>query len=115
MVKHGGADVVQVSQKVKETSLQLIVPDLEKSRLSKKEWLRIWLKNDHLYLIVVSSGHEERLLIVKADTPYGTLVLVKLLEEGAHAVVPELDHAVVEAESNDNSGKWVKPFVLLHS
>ena len=44
-----------------------------------------------------TSGHEERLRVVEVDAPDGPVVLVEAVEEGAHAVVPHLDDAAVEA------------------
>ena len=44
-----------------------------------------------------TSGHEERLRGVEVDAPDGPVVLVEAVEEGAHAVVPHLDDAAVEA------------------
>jgi hypothetical protein len=44
-----------------------------------------------------TSGHEERLRGVKVDAPDGPVVLVKAVEEGAHAVVPHLDDSAMEA------------------
>ena len=76
MVKHRGADVIQVAEQVEEATLLLVVP--------------------HLDLVVVPAGDKEGLLVVEADAPDRALVLVKLLQEGAHAVVPKLDHSVVQ-------------------
>ena len=36
---------------------------------------------------------------MEVNTPDGSFVLIELLEQGAHPVVPQLDHAVVQAES----------------
>jgi len=50
-----------------------------------------------LNLVIVTSGHEERLRGVKVDAPDGPVVLVEAVEEGAHAVVPHLDDSAMEA------------------
>ncbi len=57
----------------------------------------------HLDLVVVPARDEKRLLVVEADAPDRPLVLVKLLEEGAHAVVPQLDDAVVQRGQDPGS------------
>ena len=54
----------------------------------------------HLDLVVVAAGDEERLLLVEADAADGALVLVELLEEGAHPVVPQLDHTIVQTKTD---------------
>ena len=53
-----------------------------------------------LDLVVVAAGDEERLLLVEADAADGALVLVELLEEGAHPVVPQLDHTIVQTKTD---------------
>ena len=50
----------------------------------------------HLDFVVVSARDEERLLVVEADATDRSLVLVEFVQERAHAVVPELNHAIVE-------------------
>ena len=47
-----------------------------------------------------TSGHEERLRGVEVDAPDGPVVLVEAVEEGAHAVVPHLDHPAVETRQD---------------
>lgn len=79
VVEHGGSDVVEVSHQVEEAPLELVVP--------------------HLDLVVVAARDEERLLLVEVDPAHGPVVLVELLQEGAHPVVPQLDDAGVKAET----------------
>ena len=45
----------------------------------------------YLDLVVVAARHEQGLARVKVDAPDGAVVLVKPVEERAHAVVPELN------------------------
>jgi hypothetical protein len=71
-----GADVVEVAEERKEAAAQLVVPNLD--------------------LIIVAARHEERLHRVKADTAHRAVVLVKPVQQRAHAVVPELHNAVVK-------------------
>jgi hypothetical protein len=42
----------------------------------------------HLDLVVIASGHEQRLRVVKVDAAHRAVVLIKAVYEGAHAVVP---------------------------
>ena len=60
----------------------------------------------HLDLVVVAAGDEERLLLVEADAADGALVLVELLEEGAHPVVPQLDHTIVQTRTDLDEVKF---------
>jgi hypothetical protein len=68
MMKGGGANVVKMAEEGEETATQLVVPNLD--------------------FIVVTSGDKQRLLSMKAYSTNWTIVLVKLIDEGAHAVVP---------------------------
>jgi len=77
MVELHSANVIKVPMKCEEAALSLVVPDLN--------------------LIIITSGHEERLRGVEVDASDGPVVLVEAVEEGAHAVVPHLDDAAVEA------------------
>ena len=54
----------------------------------------------HLDLVVVTSRDEQRLLLVEADASHGSIVFVELLNECAHAVVPQLDEAVVKTRQH---------------
>lgn len=45
---------------------------------------------------IQTSGNEKRLRFVEVNAANGTVVLVESVNEGAHAVIPELDHAAVE-------------------
>jgi hypothetical protein len=67
-----------MSHEMKETPLELVVPDFD--------------------LVVVAARDKERLRLMEADAADGAVVLVKLVEERAHAVIPQLDHTVVKAE-----------------
>ena len=40
--------------------------------------------------------HEQGLALVEVDSPHGPVVLVEPVDEGAHSVVPQLDHSTVE-------------------
>jgi len=44
---------------------------------------------------VVTTGNEERLLIVKCNSSYWTIMLVELLQQSADAIVPQLYNASV--------------------
>ena len=43
-----------------------------------------------------TSGHEQRLRLVEVHAAHGTIVLVETIDEGPHAVVPQLDHTAVQ-------------------
>ena len=57
----------------------------------------------YLNFVVVSSRHEERLLVVEANGPHGPLVIVELVHQRAHAVVPQLDEARVQTAREGSS------------
>jgi hypothetical protein len=50
-----------------------------------------------LDLVIVSSGHKEWLLIMEADSTNWTIMFIKLVQECAHSVVPQLNHPIVQA------------------
>jgi hypothetical protein len=80
MMELHSANVVKVPMKCEETAVCLIIPDLN--------------------LIIITSGDEERLGGVEVDAADRPVVLVEAVEEGAHAVVPHLDHPAVEARQD---------------
>jgi hypothetical protein len=44
----------------------------------------------YLDFIIISARHKERLLLVEIHSAHRSVVFVKLLQEGAHPVVPQL-------------------------
>lgn len=54
----------------KQTSSRLVRPDFD--------------------LVVVATGNEERLRLVEIDASDGTIVLFETINEGSHAVIPQL-------------------------
>ena len=63
-MEHSGPDVVKMTQQREDAASLLVIP--------------------HFDLIVISSGDKKRLLFVKVHASDGTIVLVKLVKEGAH-------------------------------
>mmetsp|Transcript_11249 Transcript_11249/g.32344 ORF Transcript_11249/g.32344 Transcript_11249/m.32344 type:complete len:424 (-) Transcript_11249:228-1499(-) len=63
-----GADVIQVAQQCEEAASELVIPDLD--------------------LVVITSGHDERLLQVEIHTAHGTIVLLETIDDGSDAVIP---------------------------
>lgn len=68
VMEHGGPDVIQVTDKREDTPSLFVVPNFD--------------------LVIVAAGNEQRLLIVEAYAAHGTVVLVELIEQGAHTVIP---------------------------
>lgn len=60
--------VVQMAVEREETSPSLVAPDLD--------------------LVIVSSGHEQRLSLVEIDTPDRAIMLLEAIDQSSHAVVP---------------------------
>lgn len=88
------ANVIQMPEKSENASLLLVVPHLE----SRKVMKRALNVNFFIYLNfeVVTTRHEERLLVVERDAANWAVVLVELFEKSADSVVPELDDAGVQ-------------------
>lgn len=68
VMEHSGSDVVQVTEQGEDAPSLLVVP--------------------HFDFVIIAAGNEQRLLIVKTYTPNGPVVLVELVEQGAHTIVP---------------------------
>lgn len=45
----------------------------------------------HLDLVIITSGHEEGLGRVEVNGSNGAIVLFESIDEGSHAVIPELN------------------------
>ena len=69
------ADVVEVAEQREQAAAQLVRPDLD--------------------AVVVAARGKERLRGVEVDAADGAVVLVEAVDEGPHAVVPELVVVVV--------------------
>ena len=74
VVELDGPDVVQVPHQGEEALALLVVPDLD--------------------LVVVAARHKQRLRLVKLHPADRALVFVKPVEQGPHAVVPQLRRRV---------------------
>lgn len=70
VVELDGADVVQVAQQCEQAAPQLVIPDLD--------------------FVVIAPGYEQRLGAVKVHPTHWAIVLIKPVDERAHAVVPQL-------------------------
>lgn len=75
MMEEGGSDVVEVSEESKKAASQFVVP--------------------HLDFVVISSRYKQRLLFVEINSSDGAIMLVKLVNQCAHPIVPQLDDSVV--------------------
>lgn len=80
VVKHGRANVVQVTEQREDAALLLVVPDLKRMYHQLKFEEKNFPSNANLNFEVVTTGYEERLLIVKRNSSNGAIVLVVLLE-----------------------------------
>eukprot|EP00967_Tisochrysis_lutea_P014290 scaffold16053_cov21-Tisochrysis_lutea.AAC.1 len=69
-MKLDGADVVQVAQQREQAASKLIVPDLD--------------------FVIITTGHKQGLRAVEVHPSHRAIVLIKAVNEGAHAVVPQL-------------------------
>lgn len=50
----------------------------------------------YLNFEIITSGHEERLLVVEVDTAHWAIMVVELLQQRTHAIVPQLNDAGVQ-------------------
>ena len=50
----------------------------------------------HLDFVIVSSAREQRLIRVKVHPSDGSVVFVESIDQGSHAIVPQLDDAGVQ-------------------
>ncbi len=54
----------------------------------------------HFDFVVVASGDEERLLVVEADSTHRSIVLVELVDQSAHAIIPQLDNPIMQTRQD---------------
>ena len=50
----------------------------------------------HLDLVVIAARHKQWLLLVKADATHRAIMLIKLVDQCTHAVVPQLNYTIVQ-------------------
>lgn len=79
VVKSSCSHIIQVTKQREDTSLLFIVPDFN--------------------LEIISTGNEQRLLIVKCYSSHRAIVLIKLLQQIAYSVVPQLDDTGVQTKT----------------
>ncbi len=70
MVEEDCSHIVQMPVQGKQTSARLVRPDLD--------------------LVVVAARHKERLRVMEIDASHWPVMLLESVDQGAHAVVPEL-------------------------
>ena len=58
----------------------------------------------YLDFVIISSRDEKRLLAVETDSTYRPVMLVKLLQQGTHTIVPQLDDSTVQTTCNERIG-----------
>jgi hypothetical protein len=68
MVEENGTDVIEMTVQREETAPCLVGPDLD--------------------LVIITAGDEERLGLVKVDTPDGTVMFLEPIYQGAHTIIP---------------------------
>ena len=68
--------LTEVSEQREEAAAKLVVP--------------------HLDFVIITAGHEQRLRLVEVNAAHGPIVLLKPFQQSAHAVIPELDHTIVQ-------------------
>jgi hypothetical protein len=68
VVEEDGADIVEMAVEGEEAATSLERPDLD--------------------LVIVTTGHEERLCLVEIDTSYRTIMFFKAVNQGSHTVIP---------------------------
>lgn len=71
MMEEHGADIIQMSVQGEEASSRLIGPDLD--------------------FVIVATGHEKRLGLMKVDATDRAVVLFESINQSAHTIVPELN------------------------
>lgn len=86
-------DVIQVPIEREDTASSLVRPDFD--------------------LVIVSTGYEERLRLVEINAADRAIVLFEPVDQGAHAVIPQLDRRGVERNENPWSGEPVSFWYLL--
>ena len=84
VVEHRRSDVVKMAQKGENATPLFIVP--------------------HFDLVVVTTAYKKRLNFVEVDSPHRSVVLVELVQECAHPIVPQLDDSIVKARKHPRPG-----------
>ena len=83
VMEHRGSDVVKMTQEGEDTSPLFIVPDLD--------------------LVVITSRHKQRLLLVEVHPTHRSIMFIKLVQESAHSVVPQLDNSIMKGGQHPGS------------
>lgn len=64
-------------------------------------WNQIYLDFE-----IVATRNEQWLLIVEANASNGAIVLIELLQQRAHPVIPELNYTAVQTENETSAISW---------
>jgi hypothetical protein len=75
MMKKCCANIIQVTKQCKKTSPQFVIPNLN--------------------LIVIASRDKQWLLLMEVNASHWTIMFIKLVNKGAHPIVPQLDDPIV--------------------
>ena len=84
VVKHCSSDIVEMSQKSEDAAPLLVVPYFD--------------------LVVITTTDEKWLDFVEVNSPHRAVVFIKLVQESAHPIVPQLDDPIVKTGKYPRSG-----------
>jgi hypothetical protein len=87
VVEEGGAHIVQVSHQREQALALLVVPHLVHLFVSFALG-KLFCVFVYLDFVVVAARDEQRLFVVEVNSSDGAFVLVELLQQSAHSVVP---------------------------
>ena len=59
---------------------------------------------------IITARNEQRLLIVKTNATNGSIMLIELLQQSAHAIVPQLDDTAMQTGIDLWQNKLMKLF-----
>lgn len=89
MVEDSGTNVVHVPRKSELAATKLIIPYLSQRIIIKLSCITDnWKVMSYFDLVIISTRNEKWLLAVKANASNRAIMLIKLIQQSAHAVVP---------------------------
>lgn len=76
MMKKCRSNVIHVSKKGKKAAFLLVIP--------------------HLDFVVITTGNKQWLIVMEMNSTDRTFMFVKLINECAHAIIPQLNPAIMQ-------------------
>lgn len=113
------SDVIQMTEQCEDAAAFFVIPELKFGKTGEHKLVgRLCYpikgkenrSRTYLDFEIITARNEQRLLIVETNASNGSIMLIKLLQQSAHAIVPQLDDTAMQTAIDLWERKLMKIF-----